>query len=284
MYGKSEKNVEKERKKNSVYSRKKSKKMIIYYWVIKIDKPYYRIYRPYKNIKDTSDAYGYISDKRNCKNRKENIRYFNILQKEFMDILEYIELSDKNMETYSLKIYKVFLSVCTEIENNLKGILYSNNYKVGQLLNMKNDYFKLENILKLSKYKVKITITDYEKLVQPFKEWEDHEEYTPIEWYKDYNNLKHNRSDNIEKANLLNLTKAICALYILLYAQFYEYSKTIDSSNALSFFTDDGELLIEDGVSIIHIEEKPTWLEEEKYDFDWEKLKTEENPYRSIEI
>ena len=47
------------------------------------------------------------------------------------------------MEVYSLKIYKAFLSICTEIENNFKGILYYNGYDIGKKLNMKNDYFKI---------------------------------------------------------------------------------------------------------------------------------------------
>lgn len=254
--------------------------MILYQRVSKIEKPYYRIYRPYKNLKNTSEkVYDYISDKRNCKNRKEIIRYCSILQKEVIDILEYIELSDKNMEVYSLKIYKVFLSICTEIENNFKGILYANDYKVGQQLNMKYDYFKLEKVMKLSQYKVKILLNDYEKVIQPFKEWENQSEYNSIEWYKDYNDLKHNRSDNFEKAKLVNLIKAVCALNIILYAQFYEYSKAIDGKNSLSFFTDDGEMLIQDSIGIMNIEEKPTWLEEEKYDFDWNKLKELNEPY-----
>ena len=250
--------------------------------MIKIEKPYYRIYRPYKSLNYTPDVYDYILDVRNCKNRRELIKYFYILEKEVIDILEYIELSEKNMEVYSLKIYKAFLSICTEIENNFKGILYYNGYDIGKNLNMKNDYFKLDKVLKLSDYKVKILLNDYESVIQPFKEWKNQSDYKTIQWYKDYNDLKHNRSDNFEKAKLKNLIKSICALYIILYSQFYEYSKVINESTVI--MTEDGQMLVQDLIDIIDIVEKPIWLEEEKYDFDWSKIKNSDKPYINTKL
>lgn len=227
-------------------------------------------------------CFDYITDKRNCNNRKEIVRYFKILEKEIIDILEYIELDSKNMFTYSLKIYKVFLSICTEIENNFKGIMYANNYNGGKNLNMHYDYFKLEKILKLSEYKVNVDLNDKKLEFEPFIFWKGKNSYRPLDWYQDYNFVKHNRSKNISKANLGNLMKSFCALYIILYCQFYEYANQVLENNLRVFMIDDNEdggLILQSSSNIINIIKKPEWLENEKYDFDWEKIKIINEPY-----
>ena len=50
------------------------------------------------------------------------------------------------------------------------------------------------------------------------------------------------------------------------------------------FFTDDGEMFIQDSMGIINIEEKPVWLEEEKYNFDWNKIKNLDEPYINMKF
>lgn len=201
-----------------------------------------------------------------------------------MDILEYIELDTINMKTYSLKIYKLFLSICTEIENNLKGILYANNYKVGKKLNMKDDYFKLGKILKLSEYEVNIDLSNEKKIIKPFINWKGKENYIPLEWYKAYNKLKHNRSKNIREANLNNLIQAFCALYIILYSQFFKYSQVVSENYLIALMSEDCELVIPTESDIITITKEPIWKEEEKYNFDWESVKKFKSPYNFLNL
>ena len=48
--------------------------------------------------------------------------------------------------------------------------------------------------------------------------------------------------------------------------------------------TDDGQMFVQDLIGIIDIVEKPIWLEEEKYDFDWSKIKNSDKPYINMKL
>ena len=248
-----------------------------------INKPYYRIYRPfYKNA--TPNQYDYLNDKRNCDYKPELIRYYRILENEVKMIMEYVDPSIDNMKTYSLRIYQILTSICIEIENNFKGILSANC--IDKKENM-CDYYQVNKFLKLDQYEVEIIGTKDELYLKPFENW--HDEYKPLNWYQSYNGVKHYRTNNLKDANLKNLLEAISALSILLYAQFGMYNDCISESNVTMYevFSDDGssELIVQKSLeSMVQIKKKPYWKNEEKYDFDWENIKSEEDVFEYVKI
>lgn len=224
---------------------------------------YYRIYRPFINKEDMIEAYGYLHSLKYCENREELIRYFQILQNEVKEIFKYIEPNQNNFKVYSLKIYQILVDICIEIENNMKQILVANGYEEKQM-NMKDDYFAINELLHLDEYYVKLLIKNKEYELQPFKAWNS-SSYTPLSWYQAYNNVKHNRSEKYEQANLENLLNAIAGLYVLLYSQFYEFANCIAFDNTVISFADDGNMYITNTDNIFIIAKKPNWKSDEKY-------------------
>lgn len=224
---------------------------------------YYRIYRPYEREIQEIEPYEYLKSDDYCKNREELIRYFQILQKKIKELFKYIEPSENNIKVYSLILYELLTDVCIEVENNLRGIMEANGYKSDRF-NMSEDYFKLNEVLHLDKYKVKIILKSDIQEICPFENWSS-SVYSPLEWYKAYNDVKHNRSENIEKANLIHLLQAFAGLYILLYSQFYEYANCVSSSNTMFLFAEQGGLIVPNPNNIFEISGKPKWTKGEMY-------------------
>lgn len=180
-----------------------------------IEQPYYRIIR----VLDNDYNYLRYTEELVAQNRPL-IRAYKILEKDLIELLDYIEPCDDNLTTYSHRIYELFLRACTEFETNSKAILKANGYNKSKY--KINDYFKLNKAMKLSDYIIKVNIWEGEpKLLKPFSNWKtDHS----LEWYQAYNKVKHNRSKNFKYANLENLFLAVASVQIILYSQFSVHS------------------------------------------------------------
>lgn len=147
------------------------------------------------------------------KDKKSLLRSYYIIQNDIKKVFEYIEPCQSNFKTHSHRLYEIFLRTCTEVENNLKILCTEKK------LSCKNmpDYYKLESITNISKYKLKIELTKTPLELKPFLAWK--KSYT-LEWYKSYNNIKHDREGHFKEANLENTLNALAGLVALLHIQF----------------------------------------------------------------
>ena len=200
-----------------------------------INKPYFRTVRMLVN-----GSYGprptmyYISDPKYARNRTLFFHGFKSIEKDFNELVLYVELCDENRLTYSTRIYELYLRICTEIEANFKAILYENGYQAGSRNLSIKDYHKVNQSHFLSQYKAKfgrlwIGNMGYR---QPFKDWDSGYK---LKWYQDYNMVKHNRIENYKLANFENLTESFAALICLLSSQFLNI---IDIEGSIVYETD----------------------------------------------
>ncbi len=181
---------------------------------MKIELPYKRIIRPFTTSEDYTLGWSYYQeDQRNCTNMMEIIRSYNVIERDLIKLFEYIEPRQENYQTFSYRIYELFLRATTEFESNAKWVLHDNGY-VKDKYNM-HDFFKLETSSKLSEYKLLINPHENTRiLLEPFKDWQKWNH--SLKWYQDYNLVKHNRQKDFSKANLFNLLSSIGWLYILI--------------------------------------------------------------------
>lgn len=169
-----------------------------------------------------------------------------------------------------------FFRCCTEFENNATAILRDNNYsRSGGIMNVANDYYRINQALKLDKYEIRLNIWENGPLTLiPFQQWGG-TVYEPLPWYQNYNKVKHNRTLNFHLANFENLLLAAAGLFVTLYAQ-YAYL-------AFSPYQSIGMTGVEDGFvsgNDCLFEVKPfNWSAEEMYQFDWNTLKITSNPF-----
>ena len=110
------------------------------------------------------------------------IKYYNFLQRQVIDVFDYIEPCKENLKTFSAKNYQLLGNICMEVENNFKGIICANSYsKKENALNM-NDYRNLNKYLKLSDYEIELRFSKSCIRFKPFVNFNYNNR--GIEWYQ----------------------------------------------------------------------------------------------------
>lgn len=170
-------------------------------------------------------------------NNNDNQISYSLLIKDYNELLDFVYPTDSNETTYSHRIYELFLRTATEFENFSKQKLIADKYgKKPSLMNIE-DYKTLDIKLGLSSLEVGLLYWNpSKKYVKPFDDWRTG--YT-LNWYSDYNKVKHNRTDNFDKANLGNLTLGLAGLFLVSYKlfgiSFFNRFQTRVSSGGTSF-------------------------------------------------
>jgi len=117
---------------------------------------------------------------------------FDLLTKDTMEILEYVEPVDSNASTYSHRIYGVILRACTDFESLARDLLVAAGETQPREKMKVHDYRKLEPRLYLQSVEVNFLPWRPDPLSKtPFKDWSTRE--PPLAWYATYNAVKHDR-------------------------------------------------------------------------------------------
>ena len=241
-----------------------------------INNPYYRIYRTsIRHNAFNNPTSGYERDALFLPEaeRKSMIMAARLIIDDFERLFEFIEPHTSNENVFSHRIYELLLRTCTEVESCCKGILIAN----GHAANNMEDYKKIEQATHLSGYTVRYSnwFPSYYS-IQPFASWTTG---GSLSWYKAYNDLKHNRWQNFTLANLKNLLNAISGLLCVIYAQIGDAVQHVFESN-IYFSADDAVDISVRSFTITPYQ----FLDSEKYDFDWENLKTDPNRFQRFQF
>lgn len=206
------------------------------------------------------------------------VRAFLILLKDLQELFDYVEPADKNLVCYSFRIHALLIRACVEVEANCKAILKENGYSRAGDWNM-GDYKKIEKTHLLSAYKVKVPNWSGTRATRsPFSAWVSG---GSLSWYQAYNTTKHDRHSQFEEATFEHLIDASCGLLVLLSAQF----ETNDFSPGNTLLAvggpDDG---MQSGIGgYFRVRFPNNWPNDLRYDFDWQRLKSEPDPFQMID-
>ena len=130
----------------------------------------------------------FIYHKTYAKDRYVLVYALKMIENDLKRIFEFIEPSEENLNTYSHRLYELFLRSATEFETNCKQILAANGYTCSRDLNIR-DYHKINQAMQLSKYEVKLSMWYPDaKVFIPLEEWE---RGSGLTWYQEYNLVKH---------------------------------------------------------------------------------------------
>lgn len=246
-----------------------------------IIKPFCRIWKPLKGYGEGDDlaqyksrlSLDYLRDERFvCQAEiRSLVTTSRLILQDIYELFNYIEPTNANLSTYSHRIYELFLRTATEFETNCKGILEANGYTKHGTLNIA-DYYKIAPVAKLQGYKVIFERWEVPHEFKPFANW-NQPANMPLTWYQQYNEVKHNRYKEFPKANLGNLMNAFAGLLSILYAQ-YGVRMNYGYVTGLTIGQEDQCILDLNDFTI----KASNFLDEEKYDFIWEDIKTEQEP------
>jgi hypothetical protein len=140
---------------------------------------------------------------------------FDLFVKDLHEVLEFIEPTEANKNTFSHRIYGLLLRVCTDFESLSKDLLIDSGYgKPAEKMNVL-DYRSLEASFHLEEIEVDFLPWRPQPLhVSPFFKWTISE--PPLPWYKTYNTVKHNRDAQFSRASLDVLIVAGAGLFALI--------------------------------------------------------------------
>lgn len=247
-----------------------------------ISKPYHRNFRPVKKDVHNSgySSSAYIRVKGYAKNPQHYIRAYLYIQKDLEKIFEFIEPSDKCLQTFSFRIHELLMRTCIELEANFKAILKENIYtpetdRFGNSIYNIRVYKKINQTHRLSDYVVTLPMWNGSiKEFKPFEGWANCQ--NTLSWYQAYNASKHDRSNEFEQANLENLLNAVAGLLVLISSQFgtEDFSAAPDFLSTSTYSDEDGESSIG---WLFKIKFPDTWTDQELYDFDWQLLEQEKD-------
>lgn len=242
-----------------------------------LSKPYRRTIRQFSDGQyHEGGRWAYIRHPKFCTEAEHYIRAYEIIQKDLIEIFDYIEPDEVNLSTYSFRIHELFMRACIEVEANFKAILSENGYAKTGNWNLV-DYRKIEASHFLSMYEVKLPVwRTGTKILKPFEDWTANGK---PKWYQEYHDAKHNRHVAFAKANFENLLNSVAGLVALLHAQFLNGCVGSQTASVAAFALDDG---YEDAIGDYFRIKFPTNIPAtERYDFDWQAIQGQIDPFSS---
>jgi hypothetical protein len=125
-----------------------------------LSKPFRRTFRP-----NDVNYFGYITDERCANSLHQYVRAFEILQKDMLELFDYVEPADANSQCYSYRIHELHTRACIEVEANCKAILSENSYPRNIDDLKMTDYKKLQQTHHLSAYEVNFEKSNLRNMV-----------------------------------------------------------------------------------------------------------------------
>ncbi|PNH91937.1 hypothetical protein [Vibrio diazotrophicus] len=153
-------------------------------------------------------------------------RFFLSLEKDFINLQNYIEIDEKNFNTFSLELAKLLQTACAEIESVLRLLcrqldsespFSDSGDKNGEM----KKYKKLINRHLSGFFQAEVSLPHLEQSIKPWENWSN---ANPPDWWSSYNSVKHHRHSEFHQANLENV---IYALSGLLLCNLYLYRKVV---------------------------------------------------------
>jgi len=143
---------------------------------------------------------------------KRNIHwdYYIALESDIKVLSRYIEFDESNFKVHSIELSRLLLSASSEVDVVMKELckLVSPDSKAENI----NGYKKIikDNLPLIIDSDVVCPL--YALTLSPWSNWK--KEGNP-EWWKSYNKVKHERSNNYKRANLKNVLNSVAALFVI---------------------------------------------------------------------
>jgi hypothetical protein len=144
--------------------------------------------------------------------------YYIALEADLEKVSRYIEFSVENEKTYSIELARLLMTASSEVDVVLKMLCGIKQNRASNI----TEYHKCisENYPEL--ITEEIFLNRFSMKMQPWINWQNIENNP--DWWKSYNNVKHERNNNYFDANLKNTINSVGALLIVLL--YYYKNKT----------------------------------------------------------
>lgn len=147
--------------------------------------------------------------------------YFLALEADIENLARYVEFTNDNLDTYSMEIAHILLASSSEVDVVAKLLCrdLDASDKSSKITQYKEVIMRYLPDIATSK----ISLPRYGLELAPWSNWSG--DKNPI-WWTSYNDVKHKRNINFNKANLKNVLNSMAGLFLLL---IYHYRNSISS-------------------------------------------------------
>jgi len=196
---------------------------------------------------------------------------YGLLKKDLRTAFDYIEPVTANVNTFSHRTYELLLRACTEVEALCTQVFDKNGVNLAGRANIIR-YSDLSRPMRLHEYEIRCYGFEHPSF-RPFAAFvaPDRRQRSP-DWYRAYNDAKHNRSTRFACASLGNVIQAVGGVHALLVAQ---YGPGFDHVMRLA-----PNGIPTDWPDLFRPKDLPKWPEAEQYSFDWDTLRHDKEPYQ----
>lgn len=160
---------------------------------------------------------------------KHHWNYFLAIEKDLENLARYIEFSNANLGTYSIELTHILLSASSEVDIIMKQLctLVQSNVTTNNI----NEYKNVIQTQLATFINEEICI---DRFGLSYKPWDNWNGTNNPDWWRSYNNVKHQRNNHFNEANLQNTINAVGAL-LLTVIYYYKYSFTNEAQHEISF-------------------------------------------------
>ncbi len=137
-------------------------------------------------------------------------QYFVALESDLAKASRFVEISDDNMETYSVEFARLILSAGSEVDV-LAKVLSDQHDLIIVPSNI--DGYRKAITARFQEFAfLSVRIPRYARELKPWREWHDGKNPT---WWRAYNDIKHERNVNFKQATLSNALNAVAGVFAL---------------------------------------------------------------------
>lgn len=251
-----------------------------------VARPFHRTCRPFSDgTYGGSGGWIYIRHPSYAKEPRHYIQAFLLLQNDLIGLFEYIEPAESNLQTYSHRVQQLLMRTCVEVEANFTAILLENGYaKKGHGNLSMHDYKLINRSHRLSSYEARLPLwRGPQRILRPFAPWAAKSGTLP--WYQAYNASKHDRHASFHRATFECLLDAICALVILLSAQFCVETFAPGGKPLMTglYRADPQDGMINALGDYFRVKFADDWPAAERYNFSWPEFDAQADPFANFD-
>jgi hypothetical protein len=160
---------------------------------------------------------------------KHHWNYFLALERDLEHLSRYIEFSNANLGTYSIELTHLLLSASSEVDVIMKQLCTL--IDPAQVTNNINEYKTIIQNNLNQFITEEISIDRFGLSYQPWINWSEN---TNPDWWRSYNNVKHERNIHFSEANLQNTINAIGGLLIAV-IYYYKFAFSREAGQDVDF-------------------------------------------------
>lgn len=138
-------------------------------------------------------------------------KFYLQLEREFIELTQYIEFVPANYNVYSIKLMQLLLTIGSEVDSVMKEMCAIKDKDRPSIA----DYASILLVRYPQITSQKVCVFNRSLEITPFANWDKEKASQSLYFWEIYNKVKHHRAENFQLASLEVVANALSALFLL---------------------------------------------------------------------